>query len=519
MLPLLLLALAAPIEPGRPIADDAPWAVAPDDGPRTLLEQATGKRVDPRTVPRIREGDMVFSGESLAVDQLKAMGAPLPALDHPPTPGILILAMDGVTIKPNCGGPQDANGALNCSPLVDSVVDFPAAGNDQTKSAIFQAMLGFYNDFDLVISTSRPPEWVPYTLSVIGGTSGLAGHENGVCGIANVACDGAKRNHVSLTFSQSCPGDAALTAGQETAHNWGLEHTDVQSDIMYPFVVGAGKFQDMCMDISHATGSGTTQCTYVHELYCPEGQGEQQNSYGELMGVFGPKKQDTTKPTIVSISPADGSQFTSKDSITVTATLADDSNFLGVKWDWLEGRPDAYADGYNRCTNQVCTDDFNAWKPIDEPYDLITLKSPPAGHYSFKLEAMDAYGNYVTQTIAFDVVEGGETSESATSTATATATASDATGDESASAGDTDTPTSGATSGDEPTGGDATDATNATSATSATNPSGGGSFTNATNIDTMDEGDEEGCACRSSAPPAGLALLLALGLVPRRRRR
>jgi hypothetical protein len=104
MLPFLLL--LASIEPGQPIAAEASWAVAPDDGPRDFLEQMTGKRVDPRSLGTIREGDMVFTGESLARDLLGVMDVPLPSLDHPPTPGVLVLAMDGVTLKPFCPGTQ-----------------------------------------------------------------------------------------------------------------------------------------------------------------------------------------------------------------------------------------------------------------------------------------------------------------------------------------------------------------------------------------------------------------------------
>lgn len=507
MLPILLLTLAAPIVPGQPIAPEVPWAIAPDDGPRTLLEEATGRRIDPRTIAPVREGDMVFTAESMAVGILDEMGEPLPALDHPPTPGILILAMDGVSLKKTCGGPQQANAALNCTPLVDGPTDFPAAGNDQTKASVLQAMKNFYADFNLVISTARPPDFVPYTLSVIGGTSGNAGQDNGICGVANVACDGAKRNHVSLTFSASCPGDIALTAGQETAHNWGLEHTDVESDIMYPFVVGAGKFENFCMPISHATGSGITQCSYVHELYCPDGQGEQQNSYGELMGVFGARAEDTTPPTIVSVVPADGSVFNPSDEITVSAELTDDSNFVGVKWTWIDGVPAELGDSYTRCTNEVCDDDFSSWKLPDGNWEFVTFAGAPVGHYAFKVEVMDAYGHYVSQSVAFDIVEGGEPTASAGDESSSSADPSgdpDATGDAdsapTSSAEDTGTPTDGS------------------------DPSGAGSmtgitgFTGADGTDTADMDGDDGCGCRSpgSSP---VSLVLLLGLAARRRRR
>ena len=500
MLPILLF-LA--LEPGQSISAETPWAIAPDDGPRGFVERMTGKKVDPRTITKFREGDMVFTADSMARDTLTAIDAPLPSLDHPPTPGVLILAMDGVTLMPYCQGSSEvANGALNCTPLVDKETTFPAVSSEQKKNSILQAMANYYADFDLVISTNRPPDWLPYTLSVIGGTSGNAGYENGVCGIANVACDGAKRNHVSLSFSDSCPGDAALTAGQETAHNWGLEHTDVQNDIMYPYVAGAGQFQDYCMDISHATGNGQTQCGYVHKLYCPDGQGEQQNSYGELMGVFGAKRVDTQKPTIVQVFPDDGSQFTTADTINVAAEVMDDSNFIGLKWTWIDGLPEKFqADGYTRCTNDVCTDTYGAWKKVNEAWNFLALQKPPAGHYSFKVEAMDAYGNYTSQTFGFDVLPSGDTSAGEETGDPDPTGDPSATGEETGiadSGDDTDTPTSG----------------DSNASASGTATAGTLTATGTMTDPMMDE--EDGCGCRSTVPPGSLMLL---GLLALRRRR
>lgn len=491
----LLLALAsstaaaAPprIVPGAPISPQAPWAIAPE-GPRTLLEQLYGPGIDPTAVKPLRQGTLVYGGESLARDVLADMGLPLPALYHDPTPGVLYLAMDGVTLKPVCPGAQDANAALDCSPLVDQETVFPSIGSETAKGAALQKLKNYYDAFNLVIATNRPPPYLPYTMAVIGGTSGNAGQPNGVCGIANVACDGAKRNHVSLSFPASCPGASAEIAAQETAHNWGLEHTDVQSDLMYPFIQGATQFRDECMAISHATGSGVTQCGFVHKEYCPAGDGEQQNSYGELMGVFGAREADTIAPEIVSISPADGSTFSTSDTFTVSATVADNSNFVGVRWTWLEGLPADFQDtGYTRCTNQVCTDDFAPWLPVDQPWDLLQFKGPPAGSYKFRFEVMDAYGNSDKAEISFTVTkEGGGTTSSG--------------GDSSSSGGDP------GTSGEDPTGGGG-----------GSSEGGGSSAGPASDSGTPMTGDE-GCNCRSATPPSALALLLALAGLGRRRR-
>jgi len=513
-LPILLLTLSA-VEAGQPIAPSAPWAIAPE-GPRTQLEALTGERIDPRTFPVIRSGTLVFDGESMSADMLKALDLPpSTALDRDPTPGILYLAMDGVTLKPTCGGPQIANAALNCSPLVKKETVFPAAGSAQTKSAIQQKLTQYYSAFNILIAAQRPPDWLPYTMAVIGGTSGNAGQPNGVCGIANVACDGAKRNHVSLSFPGSC-GAAAETAAQESAHNWGLEHTDVKSDLMYPYLEGAGQFRNECMNISHATGSGKTQCGYVHKLYCPAGGGEQQNSFDELLGVFGPRVADTTKPTIVAMTPEDGAVFTSADTFKVSATLADDSNYLGVKWTWLEGLPEELQEkGYTRCTNDVCSDSFFIWSKVEQAWDFVNFIKPPAGNYKFKLETMDMAGNYATRTLSVTVMAAGPDDDPTTGGATgATSEGGEGTGGEpdptegeGSEAGDSAPTEGGGETGALSGGGGASDGDPGSASgqdNSASGSAGGG-------------GDDGGCRVAGAPGPASLLLLLALGA--RRRRR
>lgn len=496
----------AEIVPGEPISENVPWAIAPE-GPRTLMEQVYGEKIDPTAVPPLRDGNLVYDGESMALSMLEAQGLPVPSLDHDPTPGILYVAMDGVTLKPTCYGGQTANAALNCSPLVDKETAFPILGGGASARATVMQKLGqFYGAFNLVLTTNRPPDYLPYSMAVIGGTSGNAGQQNGVCGIANVACDGAKRNHVSLTFPQSCAGSSAEIAAQESAHNFGLEHTDIKTDLMYPYVAGAGQFRDECMTISHATGSGITQCTYVHEYYCPAGMGEEQNSYGELMGVFGPREVDDIDPVITDIQPPDGSVFTTEDTFSPTAKVSDNSNFVGVKWTWLEGLPPDFQDtGYTRCTNNVCTDDYPAWSPVDSPWKLLTFTKPPAGTYKFKFEVMDAYGNSASETITITVnpAPGSTTGDSGTATAGGTD-----------GSGGTD-----GGGGTDPTSGGSNGGTDPSAGTGGTDPTGGPAVTTADTSATGGMSGEDGCNCNADPRASALGLLVLAALAPRRRRR
>lgn len=431
ILPLLALAsvtaVAAPLmgtdhETGRvtvrgapthPIAADVPWALAIDDAlSKPLVEQWYGREVAEawRDIEPQWEGNMLFTRDSFHEDMLAELGVPpVPAMNYEPSPGVVYVAMDGVTLRPNCGNGDTANSALDCSPLVSAETTFGAFGGG--AAAEFQTLASYYEPFDINMTSARPPDWMPYTMTVIGGSAGQIGAA-GACGIANVACDGLKRNHVSLNFPESC-GGMAETAAQETSHNWGLEHTDNPQDLLYPFNNGGFKtFVDECMPISNATGDGITQCDYIHEIYCPAGAGEEQNSYAELMGVFGPRTPDTTTPEITSISPANGSVLGNAEDILITASITDDSRMVAVNWEWLEGLP-AEVESYRRCTNNVCDQDFNpgvSFVASEMPWDFVVLAGAPAGVYSFKLEVLDAYGNYATETITIEVVEGsGET--------------------------------------------------------------------------------------------------------------
>lgn len=489
-------AAAADHPPGHPIVPEAPWALELDDElSKPLVEQWYGAEVAERwreIEPQWVDEATLLTRDSFDEAMLTTLDVPpVPAMNYEAAPGVVFVAMDGVTLRPNCGNGDSAHSALNCTPLVDSEVSFPAFGAQAASE--YQQLRNYYEPFDLVMTSQRPPDFVPYTMTVIGGSAQMAGLGGGVCGVANVACDGLKRNHVSLNFPQSCNG-MAETAGQETAHNWGLEHTDNQNDILYPFNNGGGKsFIDDCMNIDHSTGNGITQCGYIHEVYCPAGMGEQQNSYGEMLGVFGAKNEDTTAPVITSMFPADGAVMPTDETFTITASIDEDSNMAAVKWTWVEGLPGGIEE-YTRCTNNVCTNDYVtgvSFNAAEIAWDFVTFDASegplPEGVYTFQLEVYDAYSNYDTQTITFEVAEGGGEAGGM---------------DETGPGGDaTDGP--GGTAGDDEADGTAGDA----------GLDGG--------LDGGDGGGGEGCTCRTADErgPSATWMLALLALAGVRRRR
>ncbi len=483
---------------GKPIAQGISWARAADDElSRPAHERLTGRTADDfAAAPSHWEGDMLFTPDGLGATALTALGAePLHAMSYEPTGGILFVEMGGVTISPNCGNGDSANAALNCSPLVDSETQFPVYGNGMAQASMFQELQNYYEPFNIIMSSQRPPDWLPYTMAVIGGSSNQGA---GVCGVANVACDGLKRNHVSLTFPESC-GGVAEVAAQETSHNWGLEHVDDQSDLMYPFNNGGSKaYRDVCSDINHDTGGAVTQCDYIHEIYCAAGGGEQQNSYQELLGVFGPREVDEIAPKIISISPEDGTVLSVNDSVTLTAKVEENSRFVGAKWTWLDGLPEG-TDEYTRCTNNVCTADYDLTPGTDPngvDWDFVNLAMPPEGTYRFMFEVIDGYGNYDSQEITIEVTADGNTGP-AMDTGEGSADGSDGTADSA----DGDATADGDGDGD------------------GTGSGTGGSLTAG-----GDDDDKTGCACsweprREPMRWAWLLALTAVGRLARRRPR
>jgi MYXO-CTERM domain-containing protein len=234
------------------------------------------------------------------------------------------------------------------------------------------------------------------------------------------------------------------------------------------------------------------QCGMYHEHYCPGTNGEQQNSFTELHGVFGQKTPDTVAPEIVSISPADGTDFSSDETWLVTADVTENSNFVGARWTWDEGVPEDLSDTgvYTRCTNDVCDQDYGAFlDPTEQAWDFLNFAAPvPQGTYSFTFEVMDAYGNSDVASITV-TVEGGSSSGGSSSG-----------GDDGGDDGGDGTGSS--SGGDDGGDGDGTG--------SSGGASSGGMIPDNRN-------DDEGCGCTTSPTTWGAGLLFFALLGLRRR--
>jgi hypothetical protein len=362
------------------------------------ISWVTTEGVVPRAVPHeLRvHGDMVV---------------PLPLADAEPTPAMasggraatLYMAMDGITLQPTCPTGDYAHSAFDCTGMVSEPATLPAVTSVSEQSTLYQGVRSQLAPFDIYVTTSRPPAYLPYFVAAIGGNSDWTGRN--VCGLGTLGCAGIRRNLVSVNFpgTQNC-SDIASTVAHEFGHNIGLEHTSLPPDLMYPTNGADRSAQDSCSDIVPHGNNTAPVCPSSHAQQCPAGEGNAQNTYAELMSRTGPRRHDATPPAILDLWPHDGGVFTTEDYIVVTAHIEDEGGTVGVRWRWLEGLPPGY-DSFEQCTNDACELAFPLAAHASGQWDFVKLDRPPVGDYVFSLEAVDAYGNQVTESIHIRVDE------------------------------------------------------------------------------------------------------------------
>lgn len=254
---------------------------------------------------------------------------------------------------------------------------FAAYGEGSKRDAVMQAVRADWADFNVGITDTRPANG-DYTMNMTGPTNPFGG---GVLGIAPLDCnDSQTHNNITYAFHSENDGfSAAVTAttiGQEVAHSYGLEHVDEPGDVMNPFNAGGdASFTDTCIQIVQGVSCGAQ-----HSAEC--GSSSMQNSYQELLTLFGPSTPDTAVPTVSITSPTNGQEFGIGSDFTITVEAADD---VGVQEIVL----------FNNGT-QVETD-------ADEPWGW-DVTNVPEGEYEFYVEASDLAGNQSQSNVVTVVV-------------------------------------------------------------------------------------------------------------------
>ena len=354
-------------------------------GPRTLLAlvPATGQ---PRV--RVPAGLADTPGAHLATAPVTAP-APLPVTggERPPQaagqPHLLYINFDGAVLRRGCGN----DSRHDCSTLAELFSGYvgPFVGTEHRRVSILQAVRKDLAEFGVRPVMTRPPAEAGYTMVLYGdlGTQDFAG-------IAPyIDCDNLWPNDTSFAgaFQGSNIGSTIIL--QEAAHTWGLEHVNAPFDNLHPFVAASTPaFQDKCNKIVANTDldevGGT--CNLVHEKFCDAGF---QNSYQELLYLFGPAVPDVSPPTLEITSPAEGSVHVLPTSLALTGEVTDDLS------------PQFY--------------DITITRDGEKLYEstgyklLLALKDPPPGDYDLQVTVVDNGGNAGKDSVRFTILpEGSE---------------------------------------------------------------------------------------------------------------
>ena len=388
------------------------------------------------------------------------------------SPTLLFVNFDVGQVNAGCG-----NDARNdCSQLYSG--PFTAyTGNASERAAVIQAAREDVEDFGVIVVGERPPNDQPYAMVIVGQPAG--GSPPGVGGVAPaIDCGNTNPWITSFAFLLSSGANTLATViHQEAAHTWGLEHVDENTDNLFPSAGGTvdPKYTDACHQIvvnTDLSPDGDARCNSIHTLFCPANQ---QNSYQEMLALFGAPVPDLVPPTVAISSPAEGAELDYSADFDLTFVLDDDR------------RPQIF-------DIVVYFDDVEATDAvlIDQEHTFpVAGGDAPAGHglfngpHTIRIEALDEAGNVASDEVTFVIVGGNE-----------------------APAGDG--------SGGDGSGGDAGDGT----AGSGGDGTAGGDAT--AGLDGGRGNDDGGCACATTPPGGGTRAawwMLAPLLLLRRRRR
>ncbi len=189
------------------------------------------------------------------------------------TPGsnVIFLNFDGQALRPG----QCSDSATGCTFITTVSTNFPAfSGTAAQKDQIVNLVRGYFARYNVTITTTRPTG--VYTMCMIGGSPQNIGMDPGAAGVAPLDCGDTSGADIVFAFSevtQNEPNAIATTVAQEVAHAYGLGHTNVQADIMYPYLNNA------------TTGFLDQTMTTPDQSFCPGVAS--QNSHRDMVRMLG----------------------------------------------------------------------------------------------------------------------------------------------------------------------------------------------------------------------------------------
>jgi len=350
------------------VSPTADFEVDPTDTAEGALPMQPRGAMAPSTTPATPDG---FDGP----DHTMALGDK-----------ILYVNFDGGDMNACNSGPQN-----NCSNLFFGTV-LPYTGDAAKRASVIQIVRTRVEDFGITVTDTRPGSG-DYDMEMVGDWAGVDGQ--GFAGVApSIDCFDNRGGEVSFTLEAAGTSDGiAEIILQEVAHTWGLEHVDDQDDLLYPTTQGQNKvFKDECLTIVRLNDDGSTtpvgaNCNAMHNQVCGSNV---QNSYQEMLALFGPGIPDTTAPTVEIVSPTDGEEI-GNDSELIISFVDDQSPMIVnatiiIESDSLEAPVE---------------DDGAYAAPSELSFPLTGL---PAGEYTITVNAEDDSDNPTTDSVSFTVI-------------------------------------------------------------------------------------------------------------------
>lgn len=325
----------------------------------------------------------------MGTPSLDAAPSPLGASPRQTTPELLYINFEGAVLQRGCGNDPH----YDCSSLAETFDGYvgPYTGNVTQRMSILQATRKTVADFGVRVVTQRPPPDVDYTMVIYG--------DLGAQDFAGVApyidCEDLNLGDTSFTQAFTASNTGSTVILQEAAHTWGLEHVDSEVDVMNPFKAAGltQSFVDDCLPIVANTSLERTpgSCNQIHTQFCEAGF---QNSYREMLLLFGQHVPDVEPPAFELVYPPDGSTFVLPTTFILRGAIED------------ELHPQFY-------DYEV----FNNGEPVgDKRNDVglegdleLAITNPEAGEYELRVVLTDEGGNASEDTVRFTILpEGSE---------------------------------------------------------------------------------------------------------------
>lgn len=399
---------------------------------------------------------------------------------------ILFVNFDGADMNFCNSGPQN-----NCSSIFGGTV-LPYGGDSGQRASVVQIVRTRLNDFGITVTDTRPGSG-DYDMEMVGDWSPPPG--GGFAGVApSIDCFDNRGGEVSFTLDGAGSSDGVSEIIlQEVAHTWGLEHIDDQGDLLYPTTQGQNKvFKDECLTIVTLNDDNTTSptganCNQMHTNFCSSNS---QNSYQEMLALFGPGIPDTTAPTVQILEPAEGA--TLEGDVNLRISLEDNQSPIIIN-----------------TTITIESDSLD--DPIKQdgayagPSELdFPIKGLPGGEYTITIDAEDEDDNPTSDSVTFTLI-GAPPADSGSD--------SDSGGDESGGE------TSGGTDGGEG-GGEGEAGGGESNGDGGGDGDGDGGDDSGVETDSAGAGGDDSGGCSVETPGSGIgwAALGLLGLVAFRRR-